>query len=291
MATTTPNFGWAVPTSTDLVKDGATAIETLGDSIDASLVDLKGGTTGQVLSKATNADMDFTWVAQDDSNAIQNAIVDAKGDLITATANDTPARLAVGTNGQVLKANSATATGLEWGAASSTDTWTLLNAGGTALSGAATLTVSGISNQKKLGIFLDNPNTTSGSGATISMRFNGDSTTKYIQSGFRLRQLSSYAYNISGQVADIGSPTTQFTIVGQAAGSGSMTASIFVDNTDSTSSKPTRVMSGVGDAGFASGIGYLHQGFYTGASTISSVTVLTDLGTFNAGRIYIYGAA
>lgn len=61
MATTTPNFGWSVPTSTDLVKDGATAIETLGDSIDASLVDLKGGTTGQVLSKATNTDMDFTW--------------------------------------------------------------------------------------------------------------------------------------------------------------------------------------------------------------------------------------
>jgi len=37
MATTTPNYGWAVPTSTDLVKDGATAIETLGDSIDASM--------------------------------------------------------------------------------------------------------------------------------------------------------------------------------------------------------------------------------------------------------------
>lgn len=61
MATSTPNFGWSVPTPTDLVKDGATAIETLGDSIDASLVDLKGGTTGQVLSKATNTDMDFTW--------------------------------------------------------------------------------------------------------------------------------------------------------------------------------------------------------------------------------------
>jgi len=61
MATTTPNFGWSVPTSSDLVKNGATAIETLGDSIDASLVDLKGGTTGQVLSKATNTDMDFTW--------------------------------------------------------------------------------------------------------------------------------------------------------------------------------------------------------------------------------------
>ena len=61
MATVTPNFNWPVPTSTDLVKDGATAIEALGDSIDASLVDLKGGTTGQVLAKNSNTDMDFTW--------------------------------------------------------------------------------------------------------------------------------------------------------------------------------------------------------------------------------------
>ena len=40
MATTTPNFGWTVPTSTDLVKNGATAIETLGDSVDASFAGL-----------------------------------------------------------------------------------------------------------------------------------------------------------------------------------------------------------------------------------------------------------
>ncbi len=114
MATVTPNFNWPVPTSTDLVKDGATAIEALGDSIDASLVDLKGGTTGQVLSKTSGTDMDFTWVTSDDANAIQNTIVDAKGDLIAASANDTPARLAVGTNGQVLTADSAEATGLKW---------------------------------------------------------------------------------------------------------------------------------------------------------------------------------
>jgi hypothetical protein len=63
--------------------------------------------------------MDFTWVAADDTNAIQNTIVDAKGDLIAATAADTPARLAVGTNGQVLTADSTAATGLKWAAASS----------------------------------------------------------------------------------------------------------------------------------------------------------------------------
>lgn len=65
MSTVTPNFNWPVPTSTDLVKDGATAIEALGDSIDASMVDLKGGTTGQILSKASDTDMDFTWITND----------------------------------------------------------------------------------------------------------------------------------------------------------------------------------------------------------------------------------
>lgn len=126
MATTTTNFGWDIPQSTDLVKDGATAIAALGQDIDTALVDLKGGTTGQVLAKATNTDLDFTWVAQDDSNAIQNAIVDAKGDLITATANDTPARLGVGTNGQVLTADSTAATGIKWATPASTAGLTLI---------------------------------------------------------------------------------------------------------------------------------------------------------------------
>jgi hypothetical protein len=42
MATTTPNYSWPVPTSTDLVKDGATAIEALGDAIDATVFDSTG---------------------------------------------------------------------------------------------------------------------------------------------------------------------------------------------------------------------------------------------------------
>jgi len=116
MANTT-NFNWETPDDTDLVKDGAAAMRTLGNSIDTSFVDLKGGTTGQVLAKATNTDMDFSWVTTDDANAIQNAIVDAKGDLIAASAADTPARLAVGTNDNFLQAASGEATGLKWGGA------------------------------------------------------------------------------------------------------------------------------------------------------------------------------
>ena len=123
MATTTPNFGWSVPTSTDLVKDGATAIETLGDAIDASLVDLKGGTTGQILTKNSNSDMDFVWSSESGdisgvtagtgisgggtsgtvtiTNSMATAITTA-GDLIKGTGSGTFDRLGIGSSGQVL---------------------------------------------------------------------------------------------------------------------------------------------------------------------------------------------
>lgn len=76
------------------------------------------------------------WVASDDPNAIQNTIVDAKGDLISATAADTPARLAVGANDTVLTADSSTATGLKWAAAAGGLTFTLAASG--SLSGNST---------------------------------------------------------------------------------------------------------------------------------------------------------
>ena len=127
MANPTSNFNWQMPTSSDLVTDLPADFEVFGQAVDTSLADLKGGTTGQVLAKASNTNMDFTWVAQDDSNAIQNAIVDAKGDLISATAADTPARLGVGANDLLLIAASGESTGLKWGGGWTSYTPTLAN--------------------------------------------------------------------------------------------------------------------------------------------------------------------
>ena len=91
---TTSNFGWTTPADTDLVKDGAAAIRTLGNGIDTSLVDLKGGTTGQILSKASNTDLDFTWTAASGSPINKNYLINGgfaiaqRGTSFTASNNN-----------------------------------------------------------------------------------------------------------------------------------------------------------------------------------------------------------
>jgi hypothetical protein len=65
MTNPTSNFGWQMPTPTDLVTDLPADFEVFGQAVDTSMADLRGGTTGQILSKTTNADMDFTWIAND----------------------------------------------------------------------------------------------------------------------------------------------------------------------------------------------------------------------------------
>jgi hypothetical protein len=82
---TSPNYGWLEPDNTDLVKNGALAIRTLGNAIDTTMATMT-----------------------------PKSLVDAKGDLIAATADNTPARLAVGNNGETLVADSSTSTGLRY---------------------------------------------------------------------------------------------------------------------------------------------------------------------------------
>jgi hypothetical protein len=65
MSNPTTPFNWQMPTNTDLVTDLPADFEVFGQAVASSMADLLGGTTGQILSKATNADMDFTWIAND----------------------------------------------------------------------------------------------------------------------------------------------------------------------------------------------------------------------------------
>ena len=190
MATTTTNFGWDIPQSTDLVKDGATAIAALGQDIDTALIDLKGGTSGQVLAKASGTDLDFSWVAQDDSNAIQNAIVDAKGDLIGATADDTPARLAVGTNGQVLTADSTAATGLAWATPTAAASGLTLISATTIGTSVSSVTVSSAFSSTYDNYFITVNGGTSVANGNILIQL-GSTTSGYLVSGYFMSYTSS----------------------------------------------------------------------------------------------------
>jgi hypothetical protein len=64
MSNPTSSFGWQMPTSSDLVTDLPADFEVFGQAVDTSLADLKGGTTGQILTKASNTDMDFVWSSE-----------------------------------------------------------------------------------------------------------------------------------------------------------------------------------------------------------------------------------
>jgi hypothetical protein len=299
MATVTPNFNWPVPTSTDLVKDGATAIEALGDSIDASLVDLKGGTTGQVLSKNSNTDMDFTWVtdAAGDitgvtagtgisgggtsgtvtvTNSMATAI-DAKGDLVPGTGADTFARLAVGANGTVLTADSAETTGLKWTTPASGG-MTLLST--TSLTGS-TVNITGISTAyKQLQIVIRDwwPST----GTTFYTRFNNNSTANAY-----LSVLTSYRDGAGA--GSIGSMDTYFNNFASNTGNAQVGMSFVLTIPDYATTASSKVATGIN---YGSGT---NQGIYSGGFVWKNNAAITEFniglfaGNFSGGTVLIYG--
>jgi hypothetical protein len=285
MANPTSNFNWQMPTATDLVTDLPADFEVFGQAVDTSLADLKGGTTDQVLAKNSNTDMDFKWVTSDDANAIQNSIVDAKGDLIAASANDTPARLAVGANNTVLTADSSTATGLKWATVAAGANWSLLNAGGTALSGSSTVTVSGISAKDKIMVILSGASTVTANYTAAWLRLNTDSGANYGTFGFTfLDGGASGAVNATAATEIPFARTTtdaSNTMSGYALLSGCNAAGVKIYNSVG--------MSNPGAGAYPRA--YVIGGYYTGTSTISSISIVSEAGNFDAGTVYVYTSA
>jgi hypothetical protein len=283
MATTTPNFGWSVPTSTDLVKDGATAIETLGDSIDASLVDLKGGTTGQVLAKNSNTDMDFVWSA--DASGIPASAFTAKGNLLVGTGASTYAAQTVGANGTVLTADSAEADGVKWAAVSATKSFALLST--TSLSSTIT-TVSGLSGYDDFLVIIEQATLTSGN-SDLRWRFNGNTGSVYTQAGSKYTNGAAYGTNLGGATGRFASTAMDAGKANSTTG-GYVHAALSIRGANSAGLKILSGDSGNVDSGGSGGENRSWQGFYSDTDVISSISFLTLASTFSAGTIYVYGA-
>ena len=213
--------------------------------------------------------------------------IDAKGDLVVGTGADTFAKLTVGANGTTLTADSTEATGLTWAAAAGGGAnWSLLNTGGTSLNGVNTVTVSSISGADKI-VILVNGGSTSSSGGNYNVRFNSDSGSNYIYSNGLNQYGSSYS-------AGDHYLSESLTSTGWTMGNGGNAAADkggFFLQANGCNASGVKVMqftfSGTGTNMFSNYGG----GIYTGTSTISSITVYSNSGNWDAGDVYVYTSA
>ena len=255
MATTTSNFSWPIPQSTDLVKDGATAIASLGSGIDTSMADLKGGTTGQVLKKNSNTDMDFVWSA--DSAGMTNPMT-TTGDTIYSSSGSTPARLGIGSTGQVLTVSG----GLPVWAAAPGGSWSQAATG--SLSGSS-VNITGLSGQKYYVGLIG----WSGTGSEyVQVRFNNDSATNYRR-------------------GDSDSAVSELYVIGASTQPAANTFSngFFVDMANtSMAGKPLMSVTPKSTNGSVGG-------FYMSSNTITQINLIISGGTFDAGTYYVWSFA
>lgn len=248
MATTT-NYGWTTPDDTALVKDGASAIRTLGSSIDTTL--------------KTQID------AQ-----IPDSLLTTKGDLIAATGASTPARLGVGTNDQVLMADSTAATGLKWGTPAA-GSLTLLST--TTLSGTST-TVSSISQSYKNLVVLIQGVTINVSSEAITLKPNNAS-------------ISTYSYVKLATPSNNNNAGIDLTGTGAMLNTGAGNAFITtIYNYASTSYRKPFEFQGIYPNSAGSNQSIFGGGGLSTTSAISSMVLECGGGnTFSGGQILIYG--
>jgi hypothetical protein len=276
MANTT-NFNWETPDDTDLVKDGALAIRTLGSAIDTSLVDLKGGTTDQVLAKNSNTDMDFKWVA--DASGIPATIFDAKGDLIAASAADTAARLAVGANGTVLTADSSETTGLKWATPASGGMTQI--ATGNLDTGSTATTISSIpTTYKNLQLVLRD---FSWSGNIyLRLRINGITSSSYGYAGIDHSAVNTFVFMGEGAVSSMLTSGNSL-----ASGADSLLVFDLSDYANTVTNKIIRfngIAKGSSWNKIINGVGQCQT-----TDAITSITVATLENNFTAGSYILYG--
>jgi len=201
-----------------------------------------------------------------------NPPLTTKGDLYGFST--VPARVPVGTNGQVLTADSTATNGVAWAAAaSSDDNFTLLNAGGTALTGSGTVTVS-FTAVNKLMIQIDTGSSSSDS--EFRIRFNSDTGSNY---GFTsLYQLADASVGFTSSTA------ADRIDLGRQNNAGANIYTVMQVNGAKTSGVKTISYSNQGSTS------YIGNGFYKGSSAITSVSAIAATGNWDNGTIYIYGA-
>ncbi len=297
-----------MPTSTDLVTDLPADFETFGQAVDTTLADLKGGTTGQVLSKASNTDMDFTWVAPTAgdiegitagvgisgggtsgtvtvTNSMATAIT-TNGDLIYGTGSGTFTRRAIGSTGQILTVSGGVPA---WSSPTPTaDNWTLVNAGGTTLTGAQTVTVSGISGANQIMVLVKSASSVNGA-STISVRLNGDTGANYF--AFGILQINGASYSASNYSTRQGNAQNQLE-VGKMANLAASGVSGYVLLTGcNTAGLKMFTQAGNSNADANEHIAFSTGGYYASTSTISSVSIFSSTGNLDAGQVFVYTTA
>jgi hypothetical protein len=219
----------------------------------------------------------FAYVPFNIANALTVSTVDAKGDLLVGTGADAVGRLAVGTNDQVLTAASGETSGLKW----SNVGMTLINSGGTTLTGAS-VTISSIpSTYKHLRLLIRNVYT-SASENTI-LRFNSDSGGNYYYSAIR---------NITTTLVGGNGQGTTYILI-SAGNTNANTnwyelghSDIFIPFYTETDQQEVFYKSWSWQGGPSAFTG---SGVYNKSAAITSITLLPFSGNWSGGTAYLYG--